>query len=145
MHPFEECREMARSIRPTSIDSNFSSSPSPTSVNEVKLNCPHTLDLIRTINDRVTSRSEDLRREAVFILQDIYFGKVYDENTGTLSKINNNNEKLSIQVSQNPTKSEVSYIKRRQELMARMVKRRVYVVGRGTYKPKLRSDLISIS
>ncbi len=114
---------------PQSVSSEWNNT---TSLSDVKLNCPHTLDLIKTIKNRVSSRSGDIVKEAVYILQDIHFGKVYDETRGILSSLNksnlNNNMNIFIEIDSNQSRAEISYIKKRQELMTRMVKRRVRVV-----------------
>ncbi len=117
-HPQSECHHSS------------SSPPSPTTSNIIgntqqKLNCPHTLDLMRAVKKRVNKSHEELRIVTVWILQDIYYGKVYDDSRQTLNSISNDGHGIFfINEWRNPNDDEITYVKKRQELMTRMVRKR---------------------
>ncbi len=95
-----------------------------------KMNSPHTIDLMETIRDQVNLISEDLEKTVVCILQDIYVGQVYDEQIECLTSVSQNgNGQLEINEHLNSSLEQVLYIRKRQSLMSKMVRKKFTSIG----------------
>ncbi len=108
-----------------------------------KLTCPHTLDLIKTIKNQYKLDNKQLLNSVVGILQDIFHKKVYTEGRiSYIAKLKNepcsNSNLRSIETSSKKANKyivhidreysieEFEVIKKKQQLMVRMVRKRLH-------------------
>ncbi len=89
-----------------------------------QLTCYYIFDLMKSIQPQTKKMYSYLIREVILILQDIYFGKAFEESISQLSYVNPDHQ-ISLCGPKEVSQEEVHYIRLRQHLMTKMLHKNV--------------------